>query len=154
MNRGHAIFTVVVVIIAGLAFAGTYGNGANESGVHCDFSPSVVAVASDIRNQSRFIQLENGANYTLVSAYQNGGVETAYVGGETMSNGAASYTTTLYYPPNWFFWFMPLPSYCASGGSWVGVPFIRATIDVDPDRGFNLSSVGFYQGTFYPNATG
>ena len=93
-------------------------------------------------------------NYTLVSAYQNGGVETAYVNGTPLPNGAVSYATTIYYPPNWFFWFMPLPTYCTHNGSWVGVPFIRATVDVNPNGGFNLSSVGFYRGNFYPNGTG
>jgi len=92
-------------------------------------------------------------NYSLVSAYQNGGVETAYVGGTTMANGAVSYATTIYYPAAWFFWFMPLPTYCTSGGSWVGVPFIRAAVNLNPTGGFNLTSVGFYHSTFYPNGT-
>ena len=120
----------------------------------CNFSLSVVAAASEIRSEPGFIQLEDGANYTLVSAYQNSEGGVAYVGGTTTANGAVSYATTIYYPPNWFFWFMPLPAYCSGGGSWVGVSFIRATVNSNPDGGFNLSGVRFYQDTFYPNATG
>jgi hypothetical protein len=156
MKREHALFSVIVVIVAGFAFVGSYASGTSVSGVgaRCDFSPEVVAVADQIESQPRFIQLEDGANYALVSAYQNEGVETAYVNGTPLPNGAVSYDTTIYYPSDWFFWFMALPTYCANGGSWVGVPFIRADVDVNPDGRFNLSTVGFYHSIFYPNGTG
>jgi hypothetical protein len=150
-----ALSSLVVVALVAFAFIGTSPNGTSLSGTdaRCNFSPSVMTLANQIQSLPKFIQLEDGANYTLVSAYQSGGVETAYIGGTIMANGAVSYATTTYYPPDWFFWFMPPPTYCTIGGSWVGVPFIRATVNLNPDGGFNLTSVGFYHGTFYPNGT-
>jgi hypothetical protein len=155
MQREQALFSVVAVVVAVFALAGSYAGGTSSSGgsLRCNFSPEVMAVANQIRSQSRFIQLEDGANYTLVSAYQNGGVETAYLGGATLPSGAVSFATTVYYPLNWYFWFMPLPTYCASGGSWAGVPFIRADVSLGADGAFNLSSASLYHGTFSPNGT-
>jgi len=150
-----ALSSLVVVALVAFAFLGPLTNGTTQSGTgtRCDFSPSVMALANQIQSLPKFIQLESGTNYSLVSANQNGGVETAYIGGTTMANGAVSYATTTYYPADWFFWFMPLPTYCINGGSWVGVPFIRATINLNPNGEFNLTGVGFYRSTFYPNDT-
>ena len=156
MDSEYALFSIVVMLVAGLAFIGSYGYGAKESATvsRCAFSPEAVAVADQIRSQKAFVQLEGGTNYTLVSAYEETTGGTAYVNGTPMPNGVVSYATTIYYPAAWFFWFMPLPTYCANGGSWVSVPFIRATVNLNPNGGFNLSSVGFYRSTFYPNGTG
>jgi len=155
MNSEYALFSVVVVIVAGFAFIGSISSGTNlpSKSIPCDFSPAVAAVAAQVRNQPNFIQLEDGATYTLVSAYQETTGGTAYINGTPMPNGAVSYATTIYYPAAWFFWFMPLPTYCTGGGSWVGVPFIRATVNLNPDGGFNLTNVGLYHSTFYPNGT-
>lgn len=129
------------------------GTNQPTTSARCDFPPEAAAVADLIHNQPKFIQLEDGANYTLVSAYQETSGGISYIDGTPMPNGAVSYATTIYYPAAWFFWFMPLQTYCTSGGSWVGVPFIRATVNQYPNGGFNLTSVGFYHGTFYPNGT-
>jgi hypothetical protein len=155
MNREYALFSAAVVIVAGFAFIGSYTSGTKQpsTGARCGFSPEVVAVAELVHNLPEFIQLEDGTNYTLVSAYQESNGGTAFINGTPMPNGAVSYATTIYYPAAWFFWFMPLPTYCNGGGSRVGAPFIRATVNLNPDGGFNLTSVGFYHSIFYPNGT-
>ena len=157
MLKTEILAAVVIVLVVGGLVVGYYVGSGNRQTIttssHCDYSPEVAAVADQIRNKPSFIQLEDGTNYTLVSAYQETSSGTAYINGTPMPNGAVSYATTIYYPAAWFFWFMPLPAYCASGGSWVGVPFIRATVNLNPDGGFNLTGVGFYHSTFYPNGT-
>src|SRR5437016_1714862 len=87
------------------------GSGSGTNGF-CNFSSEVMATANQIRNLPRFIALEGGAIYTLVSAYQSSGVATAYIGGTTLPDGTVRWATTVYYPPSWSFWFMPFPTYC------------------------------------------
>ena len=157
----------VIVVIAGLATVTTLLNGtssrSNVDGVSssksstdglCNFSPDVMTMANKIQNSPRFIELEGGVNYRFVSAYSNSNGGTALVGGTILSNGVTSWATTIYYPPDWVFWFMPLTAYCTNGGSWESVPYIRATVTLDARGRFDEGSIGLDSGIFLHNGTG
>lgn len=146
---------VTVVIAAGLSASSPIGSG-NSSGAgtsgFCDFSSDVVIAATQIQNLPKFKSLEGGQNYTLVSADEQG-AETAYFDGVIQPDGSVSWSKTVYYPASWSLWYMPLPTYCAMGGSWVGVSFITAEVSLNADGSFNVSSASIYQGVFLPNST-
>jgi hypothetical protein len=149
-KRVVAFIAIVAIIVGAMGFAVSDFQPSATS--FCNFPPEVTLLGNQIRNLSGFIALEVGENYTLVSADQNG-VETAYLDGTTLPNGTTSWARTIYYPPYWSLMFMPLPTYCTSGGSWVGVRFIRAAVPVDANGSFDLGNISLYHSTFLPNGT-